>query len=358
TSLGLAIDAMELSAHEFTRSTLLKAMTTHHLWARFSSYPTRQFTDLDISPDGRLLLMAFKGPTGRVFDINQDETLFDLEAHDSELIRASFVKGGLEIVTVSEDGHVARWTSSGQLLGEQRLEEELHGVIISEDGELVVGITEAGEAIASVLGEEDPIQLNGLDGSGSTPLQEVALGNSDAVVVARDEGGLVHVWSTMDYGVHEQIEFEEPAVDIAVHPESSGLAVLLADGALELWDVETNDHVARGRHGEGVKGIRFSGSGEYLASFGGREELGGGGTIHIWKAESLDPVTSIQGESSFMDVAFDPAGDRLAACDGGHEVELFDVHDGSRLGSLVNVMRHTGLRWSQDGKWLAALSRS
>jgi serine/threonine protein kinase/WD40 repeat protein len=358
TSLGLAIDAMELSAHEFTRSTLLKAMTTHRLSARFSCYPARQFTDLDISPDGRLLLMAVKGHTGRVFDIGQDETLFDLEAHDSDLIRARFVKGGLEIVTVSEDGHIVRWTNAGQLLTEQRIEEELHGVVISEDGEIVVGITEDGEAIACAFGQEDPIRLSRWDGSESTPLQEIVLGNSDAVLVARDEGGLVHIWSTMDYEPHELIECEEPAVDIAFHPGSSGLAVLLADGALELWDVETNDHVASGRHGEGAKGLRFSNSGEYLASFGGGAGLGGGGSIHIWKAESLDLVSSIQGGKPFMDVVFDPAGDRIAACDGGHEIGLFDVHDAERLGRLVNVRRHTGLRWSQDGVWLASLSRS
>ena len=147
--------------------------------------------------------------------------------------------------------------------------------------------------------------------------------------------------------------------DWASSPDGSLLA-LASDGAIDLWEVSSKEHVATidAPHEEDenlptdyddydyvVASLAFSPDGRLLAS-GGRNDY----LVKLWALPSGEHVATIDGHrtlgGSITSLAFSPDGKRLATYDAGGTVRLWEV---SSREHVATIDAHENGSWS-DGK--------
>ena len=356
TALVLGVDAMELSPHGFTRSSLISAMAGDRLHMTMSANPSHQYKEVDLSKDGAQVLMTLSGVSARIFDVEGKKVLSELEGHEAELITARFVREDKQVLTVSEDGHIIHWDRWGQRLSERRLEESLVDVAVSEIGELFAVRTESGGLLLC-------------DGEGETPLSvpdsfapaEMFFVNRGQLLIARTEGGSIYLWDCDGESEARQLEVSAPLTAVAVREESALIALGLEGGRVQLWDLGDSSLRAELDLSVDLVGMSFSDDGALLAAWGGSSKDQESGELAVMElpARAGAPISSrvsIEWEQPFVDVAFDPLGGRIAACFGAKEVEVFDVNDGEHLERLVDIWTFKGLMWTEDGERLVGLT--
>ncbi len=350
-ALRLGIDGVTRSPHEFTRSALVGAMTTSRLHASLPSDPKSRFTDLDITPRGDRAVMALNGSLARVYDLDKNFILCELDRHEADLLASRFISDGASVVTVSKDGHIVQWTTEGEVIEERRLEMEVADVVIPTEGAFVVLITSEGAVFLSSFGEESPRELEV-----EIPVEGVDLMSGDELILTRDEEGIFRSFDVESGELVFERSMEEPISVMGRALTGALVAIGTKGGEIELWDLATEERFGELSHGEDLSGLRFSSGSEYLLSWGGKMARDGYGTFRVWSTESLEEISAVHGERAFIDVDFDPLGGRVVASNGTRAVGLYDLFDGTRIESLISPYLHTGLRWSRDGSRLASLS--
>lgn len=350
-ALRLGIDAVMRSPHEFTRSALVGAMTRSRLHATLASDPVPRFSDLDISPSGDRAVMALKGPLARVFDLDKNFILSELERHEAELLSSRFTRGGEEIVTASMDGHVISWSAQGELLRERRLGVELAQVAVSRGGEFVVGVSPSGEALIAELAGETLRRLEV-----EHVVRELIIVGEDELLLTLDEEGVFRCFSLEDGALALERAMSEPFVVMGADPAGALVAIGTRAGDIELWDLAQGAQLGALSHGEHLWGLNISTGAEHLLTWGGERSRDGFGTARVWSVAALEERAVIEGERAFLDASFDPRGGRFALADGTRTVGVYDLRDGARVEELNSAYLHSGLRWSRDGSRLASLS--
>ena len=139
-------------------------------------------------------------------------------------------------------------------------------------------------------------------------------------------------------------------------PDGRTLAVGLAEGAVELWDVATRSTTATLKESSHwVHSVAFSSDGATLASASVHE-----GTVRLWNLATENAVVLEDHGATVTFVRFSPDGTRLAVGSYG-AVTLWNVLTGGA--TRVLVAKEWGRWWtsgafSPDGKTLAATERS
>jgi WD40 repeat protein len=350
-ALNLAIDAMELSPHELTRSALVAAMMENRLHATLPAHPQKQYRDLDLSPDVELAVMALAGGTVRVFDLESNAMLWESPLHGAELLATRFSSDGEKIVSVSSDGHLIRWDREGSVLEELRLEEALTSAVIAADGERVAVVTEGGDALVCTagMGAGQLLPVESL-------VEAVWLVCDDERLVAVDEAGVARCYSLSDSKLVLECALETEIVAVAGEAGGGVLACGGSDGEIELWELGGSRLVGSLSHGGELAGLRFSDGSDVLVSWGGGGGADDGGRVTVWSMATMESICSMNSERSVRDIALDPAGRRIAVCDGTKVVDLYDLQLGTHLGSLRQPWLLSGLRWSADGRRIGGLT--
>ena len=350
-ALRLGIDAVTRSPHEFTRSALVRAMTTSRLHASLPSDPRPRFTDLDISPQGDHAVMALNGSLARVYDLDKNSILCELDRHEADLLTARFTSSGTSVLTASADGHLISWTTEGEVIEERQLEMELAEVVVSAAGDFVVLTTLEGEAFLSPFGEE-PLRRLELE----APVKAVGLMSADELVLTLDEEGVFRGLDVKSGALVLERSMDEPVSVMGSASTGAVVAIGTGGGEIELWDLAAGERFGELSHGEHLSGLRFSRGAEHLLSWGGKMARDGDGTLRVWSTESLEEISAVHGERAFVDAEFDPLGGRVVASNGTRTVGMYDLSDGTLIEKLTSPFLHTGLRWSDDGSRLASLS--
>jgi WD40 repeat protein/Flp pilus assembly protein TadD len=172
--------------------------------------------------------------------------------------------------------------------------------------------------------------------------RRIAVGFGDWTVQVFDLETGQHVLTVRDKG---------SAYGLAFSPDGHQLATADDNRAVTLWDADTGREVARLRgHTSLATAVAFSPDGQRLAS------AGDDGTVRVWDARARNPVICSDGPSKIdpgysFSLSFSPDGQRLATSDRQNTIRVWNTTTGEMLSSLV--AENNGLAFSRDSRHLA-----
>jgi WD40 repeat protein len=244
----------------------------------------------------------------------QDDALFTLRGHTSEVTSVAFSPSGAILATGSGDQSVKLWDLALRrerctLLGHQG---RVAAVAFSPDGTLL-----------ATAGGDHAVRLWSLDTHREVAILE---------------------------GHSQQVE------GVAFSPRGSLLASASLDGTVKLWDVHARREVATlPKHVGYVLAVAFSPEGTHLALASG-EIYDVASTILLWEFASQQVVARFQGhQAPVRCLAFAPNGTTLASGSSDHMVKLWDLTTSQEP---VTLRGHDGgvlsVAFSPDGRLLAS----
>ena len=168
----------------------------------------------------------------------------------------------------------------------------------------------------TLFGTTEINNLTGLQGS----VNQVVFSPNGTYVAASSENGTVHIWNRQGKLLAQLEGHQGMVLGMTFNPEGKLLATSGEDGTARLWDLE----------------------GKQVAQFEvyqTRQDKPYKSRMDWGSMEELDPSIGPQGW--VWDIAFSPDGSRVATCDEGGRVQLWDLQ-GNRLAELRG---HKGAVW-------------
>ncbi|MCB9896774.1 MAG: protein kinase [Planctomycetes bacterium] len=241
-----------------------------------------------------------------------------------------------------------------------------------------VAVSDRASFVAAGL-DDGRILVFGADGTrpaltlGATPdaVRSLAFSPDERLLASGGDDDRIHLWDAADGSHLASLEGSlGPPCGLAFSPDGHLLVSWVRerpdlpdrpDPIVRLWDVDARRPMAAlAGHTLRVTVVRFSPDGRLLAS------ASDDGTARLWDVASGRCQAVMEHPGAVTDLAFDPAGERLAtAFDPGEPgfarsggVRIFDVADGAlRLEPLGHEARPVmGVDWSPDGRRLASAS--
>lgn len=243
-----------------------------------------------------------------------ERSLMRIRAHDAAITAVRYTTDGSRIVSTSEDRRLRIWDAG------------------------------TGEAVAA-FGPFDGVPRSlSVDASGST----AAIGFEEGRVRVLELGdGAVK----MDFAEEHRWEFQRtmrPHEDdpqlalldlpstwstVDFHRDGRQLAVGAFTGAIRVWDTQSRRVVAAWHvepHGY-KRAVRFHPTRDLLAV---ASEIG---PVQLWDPAGPRVVREFGGKEGAVDVSFDPAGRRLAACSQDQSIRVWDVESGRLIARLLGL---------------------
>ena len=273
---------------------------------------------LAFAPSGNVLATSGGDNKIRLWDVAQRKLLATLEGHDDDVHSIAFTPDGTTLLSSSDDMTVRRWQ-----LGDL---EQLAQHTSTNDW-----VNEAWE------GHDDTIPALALSSDGHW----AASGSRD---------GTVRLWNletqktihTLRHSIHKRPRDGDgvaPAafdvrvsrgdvMGVAFHPQAKRLASIGYDGDVRIWDVESGEQLTEWHaHTGWAFGVDFSPRGDLLATCGRQ------GSVVLWN-ESGERQRDFQADDDVACVKFSPDGCRLAACTANGQIKIWPLET---FGSASNV---------------------
>ncbi len=260
------------------------------------------------SPDGRRMVSASNDKTLRLWDGDTGQPIGPpMTGHTDAVTSVAFSPDGHQIVSGSWDYTLRRWDGdTGRPIGPPMTghTDAVTGVAFSPDGHQIVS------------GSADQT-LRRWDASSGQPIGPPITGHTAAVN------------------------------GVAFSPDGQRILSGSSDRTLRLWDAHTGQPAGAPITGpEEVSGVAFSPDGHLIVSASTRDD-----TLRLWDAQSRQPVGAAMSGSG-NGVAFSPDSRRLVSGGADHDVAVWDVKTGRRIGApLIGHSSYVqAVAFSPDGR--------
>jgi WD40 repeat protein len=321
---------------------------------------------LQFTRDGRNLAGRASGDSAvRLWDVASGAIVQTFTGESSGLDLA-LTPDDHQVISAAEDGMVAAWDLSGtRRLGRTfRWRRPDMGCAVTP----CFDVNSQGSLMAESLadGKVGLVDLRTQRLVGTLPARNGA--DSDALAFFSDgktlatggRNGRVSLWDVRTRSVVRTLHVPHRVWWVAVSPDGKLLAIQSrAKGSssshVEMLDLSSGRVLYRHVIENGTGGLSFSPDGQELAGLGC---CAPNSTIQVWAARSGARLFTPHVDGHATSIAFSPDGHVFAAGTEDGKVVLWDAHDGSPLGSPLQVA--TGgidpVSFSPDGRMFAASS--
>ncbi len=314
----------------------------------------KEVTNLNFSPDGKMLVSASYDDTLKIWKINQKNDKIELvktvKAHEDGVAGAIFIQDGQEIASVGGDGNLKFWNLNGQLLKPPiRAHFDVINRVAFSRGKLPVLATASQDKTVKFWNLDGDL-LNTLSGHKESVLtlsfspdgKNMATGSSDRTV---------KLWQPDIRLLKTFKNPERVTYSISFHARGDILAVSSRQPTVQLINFNLEKLQTLTGHTALVNSVRFSPDGETIAT-GSKDK-----TIKLWKLNGELLKTLVGHQDSVSAVRFSPDGQIIASVSWDRTLKLWDL-DGKLL---QNIIAHDewiyGLNFSPDGQIIATASK-
>jgi len=275
---------------------------------------------LDVSIAGARAVSASADGTLREWDVRSGRTVRTLAGHRGP-VAACVVSADGRVVSGSRDGEVRTWTNGqARLIG--RLSDWVHGVSFALDGALVVACSLGGEVCAWDVASG----RQAWHGTGRSPaLSCVAAPDGRKIAVVRADG-TVEIRDART-GVVRRILAADGAVRAcAFAPDGGTLAFAGVDRRLRVHDARTGKLRYVAEVGGLVHACAYSPDGDAIAT-GGEDHM-----VRVVHASRAETIAEYSAAAPVQAIAWRPDSERLAVGDALGGVQLVDLVRAGRKG--------------------------
>ena len=324
-------------------------------------------TDLEFTPDGRLLASSSYDDTVRLWNVRNRNTFGTQLFEQFDWVQSvAFSPDGRTLAAAGRDEDVVLWNArTKKTLGDplEGHSEWINSIAFSPDGRMLASAADDGDVRLWDVREKKAVGKP-IRGHGGNEVTGVAFSPDGRLLASTGFDGRTRFW---DVRTREQLgrplknpideDTGTPDVGDAVAFSPDGTIVATegtADAAIRLWDVRTRKQIGKPLNTDtnGIGGIAFSPDGNTLAS--GTDD----GTIQYWNVATGVRRTSFTAHGDadgVSSVAFSPDGQTLASASWDHTVRLWDVATHEPVGPpLQTGTQLSSVAFSADGALAAA----
>lgn len=301
-----------------------------------------------VSPKTSRVAVGGRGGFVRILDLTTGRQVLELEdGHPATVDCLEFAHDGSLIATGSwRSDEVIVWrVGDGSRHQSFKADGNIRAITFSPDGKriaagcedqlLFVWDVESGDVVKKVNAHSQPVY----DVSFSPDGQTIATCCGDWTEA---KPGRVKLWKAESMTEIARLDGHETAVRSAVfHPDGSRLASVSEDGAIRIWDVETQSELAVLRNSTGARPLDWSPDGKLLAV--GLHD----GTTNVWDLKTSSVVRRFGGLGDTFSVRFVPDGSVLIGAGGEKLITLWDTAEltgDSGVGRSVESVR----KWTKE----------
>ncbi|MFI6500538.1 hypothetical protein [Nonomuraea typhae] len=288
TAKLLSVQAFRVAPTAEARGALL-SMSAHQQYRTELTGHTNAISEVNFSPDGRILVTAGKDETLMVWDVARGTRLATLTAHSTWLRTADFSPDGRLLASGGDDGDVVLWQVA------------------------------TGARLAVLSGHDGPVRDLAFSPDGRT----LASAGVDRKVVFWDVAGRTAVARVPGHSGYVQT--------LAFSPDGRLLATGSADRTIGLWDARRHTQLGvLSGHTQSVDGLAFSPDGRTLATASPDQ------TIMVWDVARRTRMTALTGHTGqARTVVFSSDGQRLISAGHDQKIIIWDLARRTRLITLT-----------------------
>lgn len=254
---------------------------------KFGGYEER-IQSVAFSPDGKYLATACFDHKARIFDIQKDELLVELDGGGGSVWAVAFSPDGRKVITGHRDKSVQLWDArTGEHLKKFYLHQDIvRSVAFSPDGKYVVSASKDGTA--RVWEPETGKEVSALNGRGRL-MFSVAFSPDGRYVVTASTDRTTRIWEAQTGKELQVLRGHTGTVtSAAFSPNGNYVVTSSRDRTVRLWDRHTGEQFSLLHgHNDIVRSAAFSPDGRYVVT-AGTDKI-----VRIYTCEECAPLAEL-----------------------------------------------------------------
>lgn len=288
---------------------------TDALLFEIQAHDDEPINSLAYTDDGLRLVSGSSDNTARMWAIDTQEEIYDLEVHSGDVLSVAVHPEGERLMTAGEDGNWYLWDAESGSQEVMNMEgQPITNVTFSSEGTYYAysaGATVAwSEAAALGTGTMSDVFFYKYREE-AAPILSLDISPDESLIATGDEAGTILLWDVLEGEITTTFPARDTYVlDLKFHPEEEIIASAEDDGVIYFSDF-SGEILSRIEVEEAdVLAIDYSPDGRLLAA-GYDDDI-----VRIWNANGSELVTSYAGHgNNVLTITFNPDGTRIASGD-------------------------------------------